>query len=71
MTTEQKFGLTNVESSARPSMDYNKIRIGKTVLHDDAFIDLDYLKPKERPMKRAEIERAIYRQDLNKIREIS
>ena len=71
MTTEQKFGLINVESSARPSMDYNQIRIGRTLLQDDAFIDLDYLKPKERRMKRADIERAIDRQDLDKIREIS
>lgn len=71
MTTEQKFGLTSVESSARPSMDYNQIRIGRTLLQDDAFIDLDYLKPKERRMKRADIERAIDRQDLDKVREIS
>lgn len=73
MTTEQRFGLiNNVEkSSARPSMDYNQIKIGRTVLQDDAFLDIDYLKPKQRRFKRADIERAIDRQDLNKIREIS
>ena len=71
MTAEHSFGLINSESSTRPSVDYNKIRIGRTVLKDDAFIDLDYLKPKQRRMKRADIERAIDRQDLDKIRDIS
>ena len=71
MTAEHSFGLINSESSTRPSVDYNKIRIGRTVLRDDAFIDLDYLKPKQRRMKRADIERAIDRQDLDKIRDIS
>ena len=71
MTAEHSFGLINSESSTRPSVDYNKIRVGRTVLRDDAFIDLDYLKPKQRRMKRADIERAIDRQDLDKIRDIS
>lgn len=71
MTAEHDFGLVNSESSTRPSVDYNQIRIGRNVLKDDAFIDLDYLKPKQRRMKRADIERAIDRQDLDKIRDIS
>ena len=71
MTAERDFGLINSQSSTRPSVDYNRIKIGRTVLQDDAFIDLDYLKPRQRRMKRADIERAIDRQDLNKIRDIS
>lgn len=71
MTAEQNFGLVNSESSIRPSLDYNQIRIGRSVLKDDAFIDIDYLKPKQRRMKRSDIERAINYQDLNKIRDIS
>ena len=71
MTAEQNFGLIKSESSIRPSVDYNRIRIGRSVLKDDAFIDLDYLRPKQRRIKRSEIERAIDRQDLDKIRDIS
>lgn len=72
MTTEQRFGLVNNnESSPRTPVDYNQIRIGKALLQDDAFIDVDYLKPKQRRMKRADIERAVDRQDLDKAREIS
>ena len=71
MATNYNFGLTATQSSPRPSVDYNQIRIGRTVLRDDAFLNTDYLKPKQRRIKRAEIERAIDRQDINKIREIS
>lgn len=71
MATEKHFGLVGEQSGVRTPVDYNKIRIGKTVLKDDAFIDTDYLKPKQRRIKRSEIERAIDRQDIKKIREIS
>lgn len=71
MTTEHDFGLVKLESSTRTPADYNQIKIGRTLLKDDAFIDLDYLKPRQRRMKRADIERAINMQDLNKIRDIS
>lgn len=66
------FGISQTASSgARPTVDYNKIRVGRTVLKDDAFLNVDYLKPKQRKFKRSEIERAIDMQDLKKIREIS
>ena len=71
MATETHFGLTGEQSGVRTPVDYNKIRIGKTVLKDDAFLNTDYLKPKQRRLKRSEIERAIDRQDIKKIREIS
>lgn len=71
MATETHFGLTSSQSGVRPSVNYNQIKVGKAVLKDDAFLDTDYLKPKQRRIKRAEIERAIDRQDIKKIREIS
>ena len=59
------------QGDARTPIDYNKIRIGRTVLKDDAFLNTDFLKPKQRKVKRSELEQAIERQELNKIRAIS
>ena len=71
MSTEKRFGLIGSQSDTRTPREYNKIKIGKTVLKDDAFLNTDFLKPKHRKMKRSEIEQAIERQDLKKIRAIS
>ena len=71
MATDKNFGLISEQSGTHASVDYNRIKIGQTVLKDDAFLNIDYLKPKQRRIKRTEIERAIDRQDIKKIREIS
>lgn len=68
---ERKFGLSAASRDTHTPTDYNKIRVGKSVLKDDAFLNTDYLKPKNRRLKRPDIERAIERQDLKKIRDIS
>ena len=71
MSTDRRFGLIGSQSDAHTPREYNKIKIGKTVLKDDAFLNTDFLKPKQRKMKRSEVEQAIDRQDLKKIRAIS
>lgn len=71
MSTRKDFGLIASKGDAHTPVDYNKIRVGRTVLRNDAFIDTEYLKPKQRKMKRSEIEQAIDRQDIKKIRAIS
>ena len=69
--TTRDFGIVNSQSGTRPSVDYNQIKVGGLKLKDDAFLNVDYLKPKQRRIKRSEIERAIDRQDIVKIRDIS
>ena len=71
MATDYDFGLIAPQRGHRPSVDYNKIKIGRTTLGDDAFLNTEYLKPKQRKVKRSDVERAIDRQDLDKLREIS
>ena len=67
----RNFGLINSQSDTRTPVDYNRIRVGRNILQDDAFLDTEYLKPRQRAIKRSEVERAINRQDVNKLREIS
>ena len=72
MATDRKYGLVrNDLSSHKTPVDYSQIRVGRTLLKDDAFLNTDYLKPKQRRMKRAQIERAIENQDIKQIRAIS
>lgn len=68
---DRRFGLIGSQSAAHTPREYNKIKVGRTVLKDDAFLNTDFLKPKQRKMKRSEIERAIENQDIKKIRAIS
>ena len=65
------FGLIDSQSDPRTPVDYNKIRVGRTLLKDDAFIDPEYLKPRQRPFKRSRIEKAIDNQDIKELRLIS
>ena len=67
----RQYGLITQDNANPPRPDYSKIRVGRNLLKDDAFIDVDYLKPKQRRIKRKDIERAIDNQDLPRLREIS
>lgn len=69
--TTRDFGLVASQSDTRTPIDYNKIKVGRSVLRDDAFLNTDYLRPKQRRIKRPDIERAIEQQDIKRIREIS
>ena len=72
MTAGVDFKIINSQKgTTRPTVDYNKIRVGKTVLQNDAFLNLDYLRPRQRKFKRAEIEHAMEQQNIAKLREIS
>ena len=63
MSTDRNFRLIATQSDTHTPQDYNKIRVGRTVLGNDAFLNLDYLKPKQRRIKRSDVERALDRQD--------
>ena len=71
MSTNRDFRIIATQSDTHSPMDFNKIRVGRTILRDDAFLNIDYLKPRQRRIKRSDIERAIDNQDIKKIREIS
>ena len=70
MSDTKRFGLIANDSS-RPSRDFGRIKIGRTTLTEDAYLDLDYLKPRQKKIKRSRIEKAIDNQDLQALREIS
>lgn len=70
MSTTKQFGLT-ANNSSRPSRDFGRIKVGRTTLTEDAYLDLDYLKPRQKKIKRAQVERAINNQDIKALREIS
>ena len=67
------FRLVTTTNTARPSHDFNKMRIDGTVFKNDVTLnikDSDNLH-RRRKVKREDIERAIEMQDFKALREIS
>jgi hypothetical protein len=67
----RKYGLISQTPRDTSPREFNKIRVGRSLIKDDAFLDIDYLKPRQKRYKRRDIERAIDTQDIRKLREIS
>ena len=70
MSTTKNFGLI-ANNSSRPSRNFGQIKLGRTTLREDACLDLDYFKKKQKKFKRVQVEQAMEKQDIEKIREIS
>lgn len=66
---ERDFRL--VSRSPQSKMDFNKIKVGKDTLKDDVTALLDFWYKPNRRIKREDIDRALDRNDLRKLREIS
>ena len=66
------FRLVTSTNTARPSHDFNKMRIDGTVFKDDVTLNIkENDLRRHRKIKRNDIERAIEMQDLKALREIS
>lgn len=73
MSDTRDFRLVASNDSARPSHDFNKMRINGKVFKDDVTLNIKDkdLKRKHRRIKREDINRAIERMDVKSLREIS
>ena len=72
MSDIKDFRLITSDNSARPSHDFNKMRIDGTVFRDDVTLNIKEDKTRRRrKVKRQDIELAIERMDVKALREIS
>ena len=69
---ERDFRLYSSQSSeGKTSLDFNKIKVGKNVLSNDVFLDLDYWYKGNRPIKKEDVERALRQNNYRELRRIS
>ena len=60
--------------SQQPSLDFNKIKVGKTILKNDVFLNTDFFNTTasaRRKISKEEIQRALDAQDVKTLRTIS
>ena len=72
MSDTKDFRLVASNETARPSKDFNKLRIDGKMYRDDVTMNTSsYLKRYRKKIRKHDVERALERQDIKELRAIS
>ena len=73
--SERDYRLINSNNQQTTSLQFNKIKVGKTTLANDVVLDLDgvlnSVTPSKRPIKREDVEKALRQNNIKELRRIS
>lgn len=73
--SERDYRLVNSTNQQSNSLQFNKIKVGKTTLANDVTLDLDGIlkaaTPSKRPIKKEDVEKALRQNNIKELRRIS
>ena len=68
---ERDFRLYKSTPNQKTSLEFNKIKVGKSSLKDDVTLDPDFWYKNNRPIRREDVDRAISTNSIKELRRIS
>ena len=68
---ERDFRLYKSTPNQKTSLEFNKIKVGKSSLKDDVTLDPDFWYKNNRPIRREDVDRAISTNSVKELRRIS